>query len=168
MQHRPCFTSRYSWSGTFGMARRIQICLHYSSVRLKEDMSPTLLFFSPPLYVLYVSNPTPLTTCPFPLSLCSLDHFFPSGHCPLPFVHNVRLFIFHSCLLPCSFYFLLPPFLFLFFFLSKRCILNCIGTILKCIRDVLFWPFLIWYNCLKQILFFNLPMFVSSVLLFNI
>uniref|UniRef100_A0A3B4F0T3 Gonadotropin releasing hormone 2 n=1 Tax=Pundamilia nyererei TaxID=303518 RepID=A0A3B4F0T3_9CICH len=25
------------------------------------------------------------------------------------FVHNVRLFIIHSCLLPCLFYFLFPP-----------------------------------------------------------
>lgn len=41
--------------------------------------------------------------------------FFPIGHSPLLFVHNVRLFIFHSCLLPCLFYFLLSsPSLFFF------------------------------------------------------
>lgn len=119
MQHRPCFTSLYSRSGTFGTARRIKICLHYLNVKLKEDMSPTLLFFSPPficpLSPIQLRSLLVLFLCHFVLWTI----FFPSGHCPLPFVHNVRLFIFHSCLLPCLFYFFLPPFFFFFFFFLK-------------------------------------------------
>lgn len=120
---------------------RVQLC---SSSSLHLYMS----FMSPIQLHSVLSYRLPLFTF--------LGPFFPSGHYPLPFVHNVRLFIFHSCLLCLAYFFSSPP-PFCYFSFEKRCILNCIGTILKCIRDVFFWPFLIWYNCLKQILFFNLP-----------
>lgn len=64
--------------------------------------------------------PSSVHCCPlialFPFFDFVLGPFFPVVNAHSPFVHNVRLFIFHSCLLPCLFYFLLPLSFFCFFF----------------------------------------------------
>lgn len=76
-----------------------------------------LKYFSmSPVFNCLLSNAAyccPLTTS-FTSFTLSLDH---SSTAHSPFVHNVRLFIFHSCLLPCLFDFFptLP-----FFFLRKK------------------------------------------------
>lgn len=69
------------------------------------------------------SNFAPLSTSLCPCCLSTSTHCCPFisftlspgpvfGHCLLPFVHNVRLFMFHSYLLPCLLYFLLPSLVF--------------------------------------------------------
>lgn len=111
----PFITSLYSWS--FERPGELK----YISISRASDWKKNTVQLRSSSFHLYMSFMSPvqslLSTYLFLfLFQFVLGPFFPSGHCPLPFVHNVRLFIFHSCLLPCLLYFLLP----LSFFGKKR------------------------------------------------
>lgn len=115
--HLLCIITEGKQSSLFHIPLPLELCpsgaLDRRKTRVQLCSSSLHLYvsFMSPFHLLSL-----LSTCRF----LFLFHFvlwtifFSRGHCPLPFVHNVRLFIFHSCLLPCLFY--SPPSS--FFFLS--------------------------------------------------
>lgn len=144
-KHRPCFTSLYPLKGLENQNMFLFI------ERKTEGGVKTNFTSSPHLYSPFWLLSTSNQCCPLVSSSLTLSFWPFCGHCPLSFVHNVGLFIFHSCLLPCFFIFCSP------FFFSKDVYWNISGPFWNAFVMCCFGPFLIRYNCLKQILFLILP-----------
>lgn len=96
------------WGGLNAPAKSFTSSLEREDCRKLEFNFPLLANFLCLVCLLSSS----IHCCPlialFPFFHFVLGPFFQVVDAHSPFVHNVRLFIFHSCLLPCLFYFLLP------------------------------------------------------------